>query len=123
MKDDSELIVDVQVIGSFYKKTNEQSITWVRILNTYKGKADSDVMKVRWMSINPPLYSYEADSEVVLLLKQKDGNWYLTDDSWKKCVPAVIGLPATFPIQWNGKTYTREEFIEARLSPEPVAAE
>lgn len=117
VKDDSDLIIHVQVLGSFNSKTSEQSITWVRILNAYKGKVDSDVIKVKWISYNPPLYSYKKDSEVVLLLKQKEGDWYLTDDSWKKYVPAVIGLPAEFPIKWMGKAYTREEFINARLNP------
>ncbi len=118
VKDDSDLIIHAQVSASFTGKTDEQGITWVRILNTYKGKADSDVIKVQWISDNPPLYSYKKDSEVVLLLKQKEGRWYLTDDSWKACVPSLIGLPATFPMEWKSKTYTREEFIEARLNPE-----
>ena len=126
VKDDSDLIVHGQIVGAYrYKQptTQENGITWLRILHTYKGEAADDVIKVRWVSYYPPLYTYDKDSEVVLLLKQRDGGWYLTDDSWKKCVPSVIGLPATFPIQWNGKAYTREEFIEARLNPEPVSAE
>jgi hypothetical protein len=110
VKDQSDLIIHAQVSASFIGKTDEQGITWVRILNTYKGKADSDVIKVQWISDNPPLYSYKKDSEVVLLLKQKEGRWYLTDDSWKKCIPAVIGLPSEMDVG------QKDAFIGARLS-------
>lgn len=120
VKDGSDLIIHAQVMAYYRGKQPEshvEGVTWLRVLNTYKGKADGEVIKVKWVSDYLPLYSYKKDSEVVLLLKQKGGDWYLTDDSWKKCVPAVIGLPATFPMEWKGKTYTREEFIEARLNP------
>lgn len=121
VKNDSDLIAHVRV-QNYYREKNpnspENGLTFVKVLQTYKGQADSDVMTVRWASYYPPLYTYDVGNEMVLLIKKEEGKWYLTDSSWKSCVPSVIGLPKEFPIQWKGKTYSREEFIQARLNPE-----
>ena len=127
MKAAADLIVHGKIIDYHAHNDNphaSESWTDVEVLKIYQGEEPKVTLRLHgWASYFMPLYVQEKGSEAVFMLKKSDDGYHLADLSWKKCVPAVIGLPATFPIQWNGKTYTREEFIEARLSPEPVAAE
>jgi hypothetical protein len=122
VKDQSDLIVHVKILD--YKTSASQilrSPSWTKaqVLHVYKGDFDKKEIHITgWASYEQPLYTQDVGSEAVLLLKQTDAGFEMTDLSWKACVPSLIGLPATFPMEWKGKTYAREEFIEARLNPE-----
>ena len=117
LKEASDLIVEVKIID--YQNTpGTQAWTEAAVMKVYKGDVAGAAIHIHgWASYDMPLYTYDKGSEVVLLLKKTDTGYELADMTWKSCVPAVIGLPAHFPIQWMGKTYTRDAFIDARLNP------
>lgn len=124
MKEAADLIVHVKITDYHAHNDNphtEKSWTDVEVLKVYKGEETKKALRLHgWASYYMPLYVHDKGSEAVLILKKADEGYHLADLSWKKCVPAVIGLPATFPMEWKGKTYTREEFIEARLNLGPT---
>jgi hypothetical protein len=127
VKDESDLIIHAKVIDYHAAQGNPhapQSWTDLEVLKVYKGEAAQKNLRLGgWSSYFMPLYPHDKGVELVLLLKRTEAGYQLTDASWKKCVPAVIGLPEAFPLQWKGRSYTREEFIDARLNPVPPAAE
>jgi len=118
-KEGADLIAHVKIIdyhANLGSPHAPQSWTDVEVLNVYKGETAQKKLRLYgWASHYMPLYTYDKGSEAVLLLKKTEAGYQLADLSWKKCVPAVIGLPTTFPIEWKGRTYTREEFIQERL--------
>ena len=124
MKAGADLIVHAKIVDYHAHNDNPhapESWTDVEVLNVYQGEETDKSFRLHgWTSYFMPLYVQDKGSEAVFMLKKSDDGYHLADLSWKKCVPAVIGLPATFPIQWNGKNYTREEFIDARLNSEPA---
>lgn len=123
MKEAADLIVHVKITDYQVHNDNlhaERSWTDVEVLKVYKGETAEKALRLHgWASYYMPLYVHDKGAEAVLMLKKTDSGYELADLSWKKCVPAVIGLPAEFPVKWNGKTYTRDAFIDARLNPEP----
>lgn len=120
MKAAADLVVHAKIIDYHAHNDNPhatESWTDVEVLQVYQGEETETTLRLHgWASYFMPLYVHDKGSEAIFMLKKSDDGYHLADLSWKKCVPAVIGLPETFPIKWNGKTYTREEFIEARLA-------
>jgi hypothetical protein len=69
--------------------------TKVEVVETLisKGAPPSGTITVRdWQSVDMPLYNYEKGSYVVLFLTGS-GEYRLTNDAWKSCVPSI----------WNAK--------------------
>lgn len=117
LKEVSDLIATVKILD-YQAAEGTEAWTKAQVIKVYKGEAAAEQLHIHgWASYEMPLYTYDKGAEVVLLLKKTDAGYELSDITWKSCVPSVIGLPAAFPIQWMGKAYTREEFIDARLNP------
>jgi hypothetical protein len=70
--------------------------TKVKVLQTLKpeGPLDGQTLTIKdWQAKDYPLFAYDKGAYLLLFLKEQKGDFVLTNDAWKWCVPAV----------WNAK--------------------
>lgn len=106
------------IITDYSNGDSPSGWTDIKTVKIYKGDAPENFRIRGWTSYFMPLYNYEKGMELLLLLKKEDGDYVLTDISWKKCVPSVIYLPPEAQLKKSdGTGLTRAQYIEKILNP------
>lgn len=112
LKSASDVIAHVRITDYAVDQSNPHSLkSWTRadVLRVYKGELGDTVVIAGWASYFQPLYTYDKNSEAVLLLKTDGNVQRLVDSSWSSCVPSVIGIPDHLNAE------DKDVFIRARL--------